>query len=216
VSPDIAQKVRGAKIEGVYLVKEPKRFYPNRELAGPLIGFVGRDAEGLEGVELKYDQYLKCQSDKMVWARDAKGKRLYLKESLVSEKPDKGYNIWLTIDSRIQYLVESHLKEAIKRTGAKGGMAIVMDPRTGAILALVSEPGFNPNTFFRGRNEVMKNKAIADCFDPGSIFKPFVAAAALEEGVVKETDTFYCENAPITSQTGRSTRRNGKNTGILR
>ncbi len=194
VSPDLAQKVRGAKIEGVYLVKEPKRFYPNRELAGPLIGFVGRDAEGLEGVELKYDQYLKCQSDKMVWARDAKGKRLYLKESLVSEKPDKGYNIWLTIDSRIQYLVELHLKEAIKRTGAKGGMAIVMDPRTGAILALVSEPGFNPNTFFRGRNEVMKNKAIADCFDPGSIFKPFVAAAALEEGVVKETDTFYCEN----------------------
>jgi len=194
VSPEKARSVQTANIEGVYLVKEPKRFYPNKELAGPLIGFVGRDAEGLEGVELKYDKYLKCQSDKMLWGRDAKGKRLYLKESLVSEKPDKGYNILLTIDSRIQYLVESQMKEAINRTGAKGGMAIVMDPRTGEILALVSEPGFNPNSFFKGRPEMMKNKAIADCFDPGSIFKPFVAAAALEEGVAREEDRFYCEN----------------------
>jgi cell division protein FtsI (penicillin-binding protein 3) len=194
ISPEQARSVQAANIEGVYLIKEPKRFYPNKELAGPLIGFVGRDAEGLEGVELKYDRYLKCQSDKMLWGRDAKGKRLYLKESLVSEKPDKGHNILLTIDSRIQYLVESQMKEAINRTGAKGGMAIVMDPRTGEILALVSEPGFNPNSFFKGRPEMMKNKAIADCFDPGSIFKPFVAAAALEEGVAKEEDKFYCEN----------------------
>jgi cell division protein FtsI (penicillin-binding protein 3) len=194
ISPEQARSVHAANIEGVYLIKEPKRFYPNKELAGPLIGFVGRDAEGLEGVELKYDRYLKCQSDKMLWGRDAKGKRLYLKESLVSEKPDKGHNILLTIDSRIQYLVESQMKEAINRTGAKGGMAIAMDPRTGEILALVSEPGFNPNSFFKGRPEMMKNKAIADCFDPGSIFKPFVAAAALEEGVAKEGDKFYCEN----------------------
>jgi len=194
ISPEQARKVQAANIEGVYLIKEPKRFYPNKELAGPLIGFVGRDAEGLEGVELKYDRYLKCQSDKTIWGRDAKGKRLYLKESLVSEKPDKGYNILLTIDSRIQYLVESQMKEAIKRTGAKGGMAIALDPRTGEILALVSEPGFNPNSFFKGRPEMMKNKAIADCFDPGSIFKPFVAAAALEEGVAREEDRFYCEN----------------------
>ncbi len=194
ISPEQARSVQAANIEGVYLIKEPKRFYPNKELAGPIIGFVGRDAEGLEGVELKYDRYLKCQSDKMLWGRDAKGKRLYLKESLVSEKPDKGYNILLTIDSRIQYLVESQMKEAINRTGAKGGMAIAMDPRTGEILALVSEPGFNPNSFFKGRPGMMKNKAIADCFDPGSIFKPFVAAAALEEGVAKEEDKFYCEN----------------------
>lgn len=194
VPPELAREVQTTNIEGVYLVKEPKRFYPNRELAGPLIGFVGRDAEGLEGIELKYDKYLKCESDKMLWGRDAKGKRLYLKESLVSEKPDKGYNILLTIDSRIQYLVESQLKEAIKRTGAKGGMAIAMDPRTGEILALVTEPGFNPNSFFMGHHEMMKNKAIADCFDPGSTFKPFMAAAALNEGVAKETDKFFCEN----------------------
>lgn len=194
VSPDEAERVQEANLEGVHLIKEPKRYYPNRELAGSIIGFVGRDAEGLEGVELKYDKYLKCTAEKMIWGRDAKGKRLYLKESLVSEKPERGYNIWLTIDSRIQYLVESQMKEAIKRTGARGGMAIVMDPRTGAILALASEPGFNPNTFFKGRAEAMKNKAIADCFDPGSTFKPFVAAAALEEGVAKENDKFFCEN----------------------
>ncbi len=194
VSPEEADRVQEANLPGVHLIKEPRRYYPNREMAGSIIGFVGRDAEGLEGVELKYDKYLKCTSEKMVWGRDAKGKRLYLKESLVSEKPDRGYNILLTIDSRIQYLVESQMREAIKRTGAKGGMAIVMDPRSGEILALVSEPGFNPNTFFKGRSEVMKNKAIADCFDPGSTFKPFVAAAALEEGVAKEEDKFFCEN----------------------
>ena len=112
--------------------------------------------------------------------------------------PRENYNLVLTIDSRIQHLVESHLKAAVKAKGAKGGFAIVMDPRTGEILALANEMGFDPNNFSTINPATGKNKAITDCFDPGSTFKPFLAAAALEEGVVKETDLFNCENGQYT------------------
>ncbi len=159
-----------------------------------MLGFVGIDSAGLEGLELKYDSYLKRKPEEMLWGRDAKGNPLFLKESLVTKKRDIGYNILLTIDSRIQYLVDSQLNEAVQRTGAKGGIAIAMDPKTGAILAMSQEPGFNPNAFQKTSAESKKNRAVVDCFDPGSTFKPFVAAAALEEGVAKETDRFNCEN----------------------
>lgn len=194
VSPEQAVAVKSLKIEGVYLIKEPKRVYPNKMLAGPLIGFVGVDSNGLEGLELRYDNLLKRKPEEIVWARDAKGNSLFMQESLTAKKKDKGYNILLTIDSRIQYLVDSQLNEAVQRTGAKGGLAVAMDPKTGAILAMSQEPGFNPNTFHKTSAESKKNRAVADSFDPGSTFKPFVAASALEEGVVKETDRFNCEN----------------------
>jgi cell division protein FtsI (penicillin-binding protein 3) len=194
IAPEQVDRVQELGIEGIFIVKEPKRFYPSGELAGHLIGFVGSDANGLEGLELKYDQQLKGSPEKLFWTRDAKGKRLYPRV----EKPEAGqkenYNLVLTIDSRIQHLVESNLKAAVKSKGAKGGFAIVMDPRTGEILALANEMGFDPNNFSTVDPGTGKNKAITDCFDPGSTFKPFLAAAALEEGVVKETDLFNCEN----------------------
>ena len=194
IAPEQVDRVQELGIEGIFIVKEPKRFYPSGELAGHLIGFVGSDANGLEGLELKYDQQLKGSPEKLFWTRDAKGKRLYPRV----EKPETGqkenYNLVLTIDSRIQHLVESNLKAAVKSKGAKGGFAIVMDPRTGEILALANEMGFDPNNFSTVDPGTGKNKAITDCFDPGSTFKPFLAAAALEEGVVKETDLFNCEN----------------------
>ena len=152
------------------------------------------DATGLEGLELRYDRYLKGAPEKLLWTRDAKGKRLYPRVERPEAAPKEHYNLVLTIDSRIQHLVESHLKTAVKDKGAKGGFAIVMDPRTGEILALANEMGFDPNRFSAVDPATGKNKAITDCFDPGSTFKPFLAAAALEEGVVKETDMFNCEN----------------------
>ena len=194
ISPAQASQIRALELDGVYLVQEPKRFYPNKELAGQLIGSVGLDSNGLEGLELKYENYLKGETDKVLWGRDAKGRKLYLADGPAEEKKDVIHNLILTIDSRIQYLVESHLKEAIQKTGARGGMAIVMDPKTGQILAMANEPAFNPNNFYRSDKELKRNKALTDVFDPGSTFKPFLAAAALEEGVVKETDRFYCEN----------------------
>ena len=194
IAPEQAALVQDLGVEGIFIVKEPKRFYPSGELAGHLIGFVGMDASGLEGLELRYDRYLKGAPETLLWTRDAKGKRLYPRVERREAAPKEHYSLVLTIDSRIQHLVESHLKTAVKAKGAKGGFAIVMDPRTGEVLALANEMGFDPNRFSAVDPATGKNKAITDCFDPGSTFKPFLAAAALEEGVVKETDLFNCEN----------------------
>jgi cell division protein FtsI (penicillin-binding protein 3) len=194
IAPEQATLVQELGVEGIFLVKEPKRFYPSGELAGHLIGFVGSEANGLEVLEIRYDRYLRGAPEKLLWTRDAKGKRLYPRVERPEAAPKENYNLVLTIDSRIQHLVETHLKTAVKDKGAKGGFAIVMDPRTGEILALANEMGFDPNNFSAVDPTTGKNKAITDSFDPGSTFKPFLAAAALEEGVVKETDLFNCEN----------------------
>ena len=194
ISPACASDVAALNIDGVYLIKEPKRFYPNRELAGQLLGFVGLDSRGLAGLELKYDSYLRGKPGEFLWGRDAKGKKIFLMGSPTAGKQDKNYNLVLTIDGRIQYLVESQLKDAVRKTGARWGVAVVMDPRTGEILSMANVPGFNPNTFFRYSSETWRNRAITDCFDPGSVFKPFLAAGALDAGVAAESDKFYCEN----------------------
>ena len=194
ISPSQARDVKTLNIDGIYLIKEPKRFYPNRKLAGQLLGFAGLDSTGLEGLELKYDSYLKGSPKKILLGKDAKGKKIYTGENPTAGKENKNYNLILTIDSRIQYLVESQLKNAIGKTGAKGGISIVMNPKTGEILAMANMPGFNPNTFFKYSSGSWRNKVITDCFDPGSTFKPFLSAAALEEGVIDENNELYCEN----------------------
>jgi len=194
ISPDQAANFESASIEGVFIVKEPKRFYPNGELAAHLLGFVGADATGLEGVEKKYDEFLKGKPEKLIWARDAKGNKLFLQVEESETKKDQNVNIILTIDSRIQHLVETNLKDAVLTKGAKGGVAIVMDPKTGEILALANEVAFNPNNVSGLTADKWRNRAITDCFDPGSTFKPFLVASALEEKAVKESDKFDCEN----------------------
>jgi cell division protein FtsI (penicillin-binding protein 3) len=195
IPPEQAVKVEALNIDGIFLIKEPKRFYPNGELAGHLLGFVGLDSVGLEGLEQKYDEYLKGSPEKVAWTRDAKGKRLYPRVERVAAPDNRAsYNLILTIDSGIQHLVETQLKEAVRDKSAKGGYAIVMDPKTGEILALANEPSFDPNFFTRVNPSRGRNKVITDCYDPGSTFKPFLVAAALEEKVVKESDRFYCEN----------------------
>jgi cell division protein FtsI (penicillin-binding protein 3) len=194
IAPEQANLVRNLKIEGIFTVKEPRRYYPSGELAGHLIGFVGVDAKGLEGLEFRYEKNLRGAPQKLTWVRDAKGKKLYPDMERNETVGNENYSLILTIDKRIQHLVESHLKNAVVEKGAKGGFAIVMEPRTGEILALANEASFNPNNFKSFPADSRKNRAIADSFDPGSTFKPFLAAAALEEKMVKETDMFYCEN----------------------
>ena len=194
ISPEQAASVENADIEGIFLVKEPKRFYPNGELAAHLVGFVGMDANGLEGLESKYDESLKGKPEKLAWARDAKGKKLFLRVENNEIKKNESTNLVLTIDNRIQYLVETHLKDAVLSKGAKGGLAIVMDPKTGEILAMANEMGFNPNNVDGLTPEKWRNRAITDYFDPGSTFKPFLVAGALEEKIIKESDKFFCEN----------------------
>jgi cell division protein FtsI (penicillin-binding protein 3) len=200
IAPEQANLVSNLKMEGIFTVKEPMRYYPAGELAGHLVGFVGMDAKGLDGLELQYENYLRGVPQKLLWNRDAKGKRLY-PQMAANETIDNyrnsdahNYSLVLTIDKRIQHLVESHLKKAVLDKGAKGGYAIVMDPRTGEIVALANEMAFDPNNFKTIAPESRQNRAIADAWDPGSTFKPFMAAAALNERVAQPTDMFYCED----------------------
>lgn len=196
IPPEQSGRVEALDIKGIFIVKEAKRFYPNGELAGHLLGFVGLDSTGLEGLEKEYDDIVKGTPEKLVWSRDAKGKSIYsrIEKAAATAKKEEGYHLILTIDSRIQHLVETQLKKAVIEKSASSAFAIVMDPKTGEILAMTGVPEFDPNHFNSYAVGRSKNRAIADCFDPGSIFKPFVAAGALEEGIAKETDRFYCEN----------------------
>ncbi len=147
ISPEQAAQIQSADIEGIFLIKEPKRFYPNGFLGAHLLGFVGDDNSGLEGLEYKYDDVLKEKPLHLAWVRDAKGKKLFLRAEKSETKKNEGLNIVLTIDYRIQYLVETHLKEAVSLRGAKGGVAIVMNPKTGEILALANEKGLTEIMF---------------------------------------------------------------------
>ena len=198
VSPEQRQRVESLNIDGVHVIHEPKRFYPHRDLACHILGFAGLDSTGLEGVELGYDSYLKSVPRNVVWGRDARGNRIYLdnreKEAAQTSAEDTSCNLILTIDSKIQYIVENKLKDAMEQKQAKGGSAIVMDIQTGEILALANMPSFNPNAFSEFGPALRRNRAVTDCFDPGSVFKPFVVAAALETGVVTESDRINCEN----------------------
>ncbi len=215
ITPAQSEQIKNLKMEGVYLIQEPKRFYPSRELAGQLIGFVGMDSNGLEGLEMRYDSYLRGEPEKILWGRDARGKKLYLPERSVTGKKDEQLSLVLTLDSRIQHAVESNLKEAVLRTRARGGFIIVMDPRTGEILAMANSPVFNPNAYASATADNKRNKAITDCFDPGSTFKPFLVAAAIEEGVVKESDRFNCENGAYRVANATFHEANRKRHGVL-
>lgn len=193
VSPAQAKRTSALNLKGVHLIQEPKRFYPHKELACHIVGFAGSDSNGLEGLELKYNDFLKNVPAKTMWKRDARGNSIYQKDHAGDLKSTGTNNLILTIDSKIQYIVEMQLKEAVKKADAKGGIVIVMDPRTGEVLAMANIPYFNLNAFSEYSQNVFRNRAVTDCFDPGSIFKPFLVAAALEEGIAEESDVINCE-----------------------
>jgi cell division protein FtsI (penicillin-binding protein 3) len=193
LSPDMARRIAGLELEGISFVKETKRFYPNGELAGHVIGFTGLDPDGLEGIELKYNSTILGSTGYLVTERDALGRDIENK-GIVVTRASKGHNVTLTLDKNIQYLTEKELANAVVSSGAKGGMALVMEPQTGRVLAMANYPFFNPNSFSRYPAEFLKNKTIVDSFEPGSTFKVFLIAAAMEEGIVSSRDYFNCEN----------------------
>lgn len=192
---DLAAKSREEilSIEGINLVKEPRRFYPNNSLASNLIGFTGVDSVGLEGLELYYDDVLRGSARKVTGYRDAKG-RLLMYEDADKAFPIEGLRVELTIDKTIQYIVEKELKAAIESSGSLGGMAIVMNPETGEVLALANAPTFDPNNYRKYTPAEWRNKSVTDVSEPGSVMKAFVMAAAIEEGVVEPNDILFCEN----------------------
>lgn len=209
--PSTAAAVRALREPGLGFVPEPLRLYPNRELAAHVVGFEGVDG-GLEGIEHALNDALTGTAGKAVVGRDALGREV-VSEAVLRE-PAPGHGVMLTIDRTIQYLAERELDAAFRRTRARAAMAVVMDPRTGDVLALAVRPTFNPNAFLDvPSREHWRNRAVTDPFEPGSTFKIILAAAALEEGVVRPDDRIWAENGRITI--ARTTIRDWKKYGWL-
>ena len=194
MAPEQAKKVKELKLEGIGFVKESKRFYPNSQVAAHVIGFTGMDPGGLEGVEKRYDATILGNTGYLVTERDALGRDIALKKGSEGKSGSKGNNVVLTLDKNVQYIAEKELALAVEKNGAKNGIAIVMEPDTGRVLAMANYPTFNPNSFAQYDASSLRNRAIADSFEPGSTFKIFLIASALEAGVVRPGDYFDCEN----------------------
>lgn len=192
LNPDKSAAIKKLNIKGLGFLKETKRIYPNSYLASHVIGFSGMDNVGLEGVERDYNRYLKGIGGWAIFLRDARQKKLDIWEKMVL--PVDGNDLVLTIDEVIQYIAERELDKAFKDFHAKGATIIVMDPHTGRILALANRPTYDLNEHSETSKDSMRNRAICDLLEPGSVFKIVTASAALEEKKASEEDVFFCEN----------------------
>ena len=186
-----ARRVRGLALDGIELVKEPKRFYPQRELAGHVLGFVG-DESGQEGLERELETFLKGTAVQVQATRDARG-TMVLEHGAPDPADLTGATVTLTLDTAIQLAAEKELAKAVRTSGAVGGWAIAMDVNTGAVLALAGNPAFDANK--PGRDPlVWRDRAIQDQLEPGSTIKSFVVARAIDEGVLRSDEILYCEH----------------------
>ncbi|MEK6775358.1 MAG: penicillin-binding protein 2 [bacterium] len=193
LNPEIIEKLDKANLDGVSFLYESRRFYPNRTLASGLLGFVGLDNQGLEGIEFQYDNYIKGESGWFIASVDARRRKI-MAEVKGYVEPSGANHLVLTIDKVIQYVAEEELKKAVLENKALSGMAVMMRPSTGEILAMASYPVFNPNEFQDSRPQDRKNLGIIDAFEPGSTFKLITLSTALDQGAVRPDDIFFCEN----------------------
>jgi cell division protein FtsI (penicillin-binding protein 3) len=209
--PALAAEIKALRESGLGFVPESIRLYPNRELAAHVIGFEGTEG-GLEGIERAFDDELSGTTGRAIAGRDALGREMSAPRIL--QAPEAGRGVMLTIDRTIQHLAEREIDAAYRRTGARAAMAVVMEPRSGDVLAIAIRPTFNPNAFADvPARDVWRNRAVTDPFEPGSTFKVIMAAAALEEGVVRPDDRIYAENGAITI--ARTTIKDWKRYGWL-
>ncbi|UCH82197.1 MAG: penicillin-binding protein 2 [Nitrospiraceae bacterium] len=172
--------------KAIGFLSESKRFYPKNKIASHLIGFTNIDNKGISGLELQYDTYLRGEISNFSVGTDARGNRLFNEV----REPVSGNNLLLTIDERIQYIVERELADAMKTWKAEAAVAIMMNPATGEILAMANRPNYDPNSAGRSKVSERRNRALTDLFEPGSTLKTVLAAAALEEGIVRLNDEY--------------------------
>lgn len=196
ITPDLERDIMAMNIDGVGIVPESKRFYPKRYLLGQILGFAGLDNQGLEGIELRYNDELKGKMGRVIIERDA-ARRTVFQKGLDYIAPARGNDLILTIDEVIQHIAERELDRVIEETEAKSGSVIVMEPYTGEVLAMVVRPVFNPNSIRRYDPSLWRNRAIADAYEPGSTFKMVTAAAALEEDLIRPLDLIFCEEGEM-------------------
>lgn len=209
ITPKEARAVKTLNLDGLEFLPEHSRYYPNRTLAAQLVGFTGIDGNGLEGIEYLFDAELTGRKQIATVLKDAFGRGFEAEEDMTAST--SGNNVVLAIDGAIQHQAEKALQQAVEKHKAKSGIAVVMDPRTGDILALAHVPLFNPNTFKDFSRTVRRNRAVSDAFEPGSTMKLFSAAAALESGCCTPHTIFYCENGNyrIGSNTVHDTKKHG-------
>jgi len=191
VPESIAEKLETMNIIGLGLTREPHRFYPKGELVSHIVGFAGIDSQGLEGVELQYESYLRGEKNLVKYQRDALGRKIASPQTQDSANLPTGYHLTLTVDEVIQFIAEEELAQAMKRSGAKSGSIVIMDPLTGAILAWALHPTFDPNHLGQFSAQDWRNRAVTDPYEPGSTLKIVVAAAALEEHVMSPDTLIY-------------------------
>jgi len=184
VSPEQAGRVAALELDGVGFMKEDRRFYPNKELAAHLLGYVGIDNTGLNGLEATYDSLIRGRPGTVLVQTDAR-RHVF---SRVERPPTSGATLELTVDQYLQHVVERELRLGVEENRAAGGTAVVMDPRTGEILALANWPTFNPNAYRDARPGAQRNRAVQDLYEPGSTFKIVTASAAFEEHLIEPQD----------------------------
>lgn len=180
-------------LSGVGSEPTQRRLYPRGVLAAQVIGFAGVDSQGLEGVELLYDHDLRGAAESMSVGRDARGRHM-ITDGAWQPLPRQGARVELTLDASLQQVTETELAAAVAARQARAGIAVVMQPSTGEILALANVPSFDPNQLSSATAERSRNRVITDSYEPGSTFKGILAAAAIEAGVVRPEDRFFCEN----------------------
>ncbi len=196
VTDEQARRVTALKIPGVYLSKEPRRHYPDKELAAAVVGFVGLDNQGKDGLEERYEGMLRGQPGRIILQRD--GSRTKTPFSRVGAPPVPGVTLELTIDAVLQHIVERELRAGVEENRALGGCVVVMSPETGEILASASDPTFDPNNYRLVPEERRRNRAVQDIYEPGSTFKIVTGSAALEEKVMRPTDLVDTGEGTIT------------------
>jgi cell division protein FtsI (penicillin-binding protein 3) len=211
VSPGVAERIAALSLSGVHRQREYRRYYPSGEVSAHVVGFTNVDDVGQEGLELSFDEQLRGADGRKRVIRDRLGRTIETVELM--RAPRSGRDLVTTIDRRIQYLAHRALKSAVKRHRAKAGSIVVLDSRSGDVLAMANEPAYNPNNGAERTGERFRNRAVTDVFEPGSTVKPFIVATALETGWVSP-DT-RLDTRPGLFRVGKYTVRDLRNYGII-
>lgn len=185
ISPTLAQYVKELKITGIVLKSEARRFYPRVEETAHLIGYTNIDGTGIEGIEKSFDSMLVGKSGSMTYRKDRFGN---IVENISDVKKYDAQDVTLSIDEKLQSMVYREIKKAVAENKAESGTAVLVDVRTGEVLAMANAPSYNPNNRVGVKSELMRNRAITDTFEPGSTVKPFVVLTALQRGVVRRDE----------------------------
>lgn len=194
VPPDVELGIKEAALPGIHLIPEPKRFYPHKEMAGQILGFLDGEDQAGYGLERYYDKLLRGMPGKAIIEKDA---RQQILESQYSQKSIPGSSLILTIDKNIQFIVEQELSAAVVENNAQAGTVVLMNPENGEILAMANYPDFNPNRYSEYPVGHFRNRAVTDVYEPGSTFKVVTIGSALDEGILSPHEMIDCQNGRI-------------------